>query len=117
MIPPVTENFFIGTINVQNSSQSDSGDINLKNANNRNSSTEHLSYNSSNRIFDDNSKVTDKRNISIQNKSDYGNLQNTQNVNNVHCLNISRDIYVDLIDKKNNSDWNVSLQTNNCVTA
>ena len=66
--------------------------------------TERLSDNSSYRIFDDNSKVTDKRNISIRNKSDSDNLQDTQNVNDVQCLNIYRDIYVDVIDKKDNSD-------------
>ena len=78
MIPPMTENFFIGTIYVQNSNPSDSGDINLENTNNQNFFTERLSDNSSYRIFDDNSKVTDKRNISIQNKSDNDNLQDTQ---------------------------------------
>ena len=34
--PNAGENFFIGTINVQNSDPSDSGDINLENANNQN---------------------------------------------------------------------------------
>ena len=104
MIPPMTQNFFFATINVQNSNPSDRGDINRENTNNRNFSTERLSDNSSYRIFDDNSKVTDKRNISIQNKSDSDNLQNAQNVNDVQCLNICRDIYVDVIDKKDNSD-------------
>ena len=104
MIPPMTQNFFFGTINVQNSSPSDRGDINRENTNNRNFSTERLSDNSSYRIFDDNSKVTDKRNVSIQSKSDSDNLQDTQNVNDVQCLNIYRDIYVDVIDKKDNSD-------------
>ena len=94
----------MGTINVQNSNPSDRGDINRENTNNQNFSTERLSDNSSYRIFDDNSKVTDKRNISIQNKSDSDNLQDTQNVNDVQCLNIYRDIYVDIIDKKDNSD-------------
>ena len=100
----MTQNFFFATINVQNSNPSDRGDINRENTNNRNFSTERLSDNSSYRIFDDNSKVTDKRNISIQNKSDSDNLQDTQNVNDVQCLNIYRDIYVDVIDKKDNSD-------------
>ena len=100
----MTQNFFFGTINVQNSNPSDRSDINRENTNNRNFSTERLSDNSSYRIFDDNSKVTDKRNISIQNKSDSDNLQDTQNVNDVQCLNIYRDIYVDVIDKKDNSD-------------
>ena len=59
--------------------------------------------------------MTDKRNISIQKKSDDDNLQDTQNVNNVQCLNVSRDIYIDVIDKRSNSDWNVSLQTNDCI--
>ena len=104
MIPPMTQNFFFATINVQNSNPSDRGDINRENTNNRSFSTERLSDNSSYRIFDDNSKVTDKRNISIQNKSDSDNLQDTQNVNDVQCLNIYRDIYVDVIDKKDNSD-------------
>ena len=113
--PSDCENFFIGTINVQNSDPSDSGDINLENTNNQNSSAEPLSDNSSNWIFDDNSKVTDKRNISIRNKSDNANLQDTQNVNKVQCLSISRDIYIDVTDKKNNSDWNVSLETNDYV--
>ena len=63
MIPTMTENFFIGTINVQNSNPSDSGDINRENRNNPNFSTERLSDKSSYRIFDDNSKVTDKRNV------------------------------------------------------
>ena len=75
MIPTMTENFFIGTINVQNSNPSDSGDINRENRNNPNFSTERLSDKSSYRIFDDNSKVTDKRNVLIQNKSDDDNLQ------------------------------------------
>ena len=48
--------------------------------------------------------LTKKRNISIQNKGDNDNLQDTQNVNNVQCFNISLDIYIDVIDKKNNSD-------------
>ena len=113
--PNDCENVFIGTINFQNSSPSDSNDINLENTNNLNVSTERLSDNSSYRIFDDNSKVTDKRKISIQNKSDNDNLQDTQNVNNLQCLNISRDIYIDVIDKKKNSDWNVLLQTNDCI--
>ena len=43
------------------------------------------------------------------------NLQDTQNVNDVQCLNISPDIYIDVIDKKDSSDWNVSLQTNHCI--
>ena len=60
-------------------------------------------------------KVTDQRDISIQNKSDYDNLKNTQNANNFQCVNISRDIYIDVTDKKDNSDWNVSLQTNDCI--
>ena len=77
MIPTMTENFFIGTINVQNSNPSDSGDINRENRNNPNFSTERLSDKSSYRIFDDNSKVTDKRNVLIQNKSDDDNLQDT----------------------------------------
>ena len=76
--PNDCEIFFIGTINVQNSNPSDSGEINLENTNNRSFSTEILLDNSSYRIFDDNSKVTDKRNISIQNKSDNENLQDTQ---------------------------------------
>ena len=46
-----------------------------------NFSTELLSDNSSYQFFDDNSKVTDKRNILLQNKSDNDNLQRTQNVN------------------------------------
>ena len=48
-----------------------------------------------------------ERNISIQNKSDSNNLQHTQNVNDVQYLNISPDIYIDVIDKKDSSDWNV----------
>ena len=104
MIPPMTQICFFGTINVQNSNPSDRGDINRENTNSRNFSTERLSDNSSYRIFDDNSKVTDKRNVSIQSKSDSDNLQDTQNVNDVQCLNIYRDIYVDVIDKKDNSD-------------
>ena len=100
----MTQNFFFATISVQNSNPSDRGDINRENTNNRNFSTERLSDNSSYRIFDDNSKVTDKRNVSIQSKSDSDNLQDTQNVNDVQCLNIYRDIYVDVIDKKDNSD-------------
>ena len=107
--------FFIGTINVQNSNPSDSGNINLENTNNRNFSTKRLSDNSSYQIFDDNSKVTDKRNILFQNKSDNDNWQRTQNVNNVQCLNISRGIYMDVIDKKSNSEGNVSRQTNDCI--
>ena len=63
--PNDCENFFIGTINVQNSNPSDSGDINHKNTNNRHFSTERLSDNFSYQNFDDDSKVTDKRNISI----------------------------------------------------
>ena len=82
----------------------------------KNVSTERLSDNSSYQIFDDNSKITDRRNISIQKKSDNDNLQDTQNVNNVQCLNISHDIYIDLIDEKKNSSWNVSLQTNDYIT-
>ena len=48
-----------------------------------------------------------ERNISIQNKSDSNNLQHTQNVNDVQYLNISPDIYIDVIHKKDSSDWNV----------
>ena len=82
----------------------------------KNVSTERLSDNSSYQIFEDNSKITDRRNISIQKKSDNDNLQDTQNVNNVQCLNISHDIYIDVIDEKKNSNWNVSLQTNDYIT-
>ena len=67
------ENCFIGTINVQNSNPNDNGDINLGSTNILNFSTERLS---------DNSKVADKRNVSIQKKSN--NLQGTENVNSVH---------------------------------
>ena len=48
-----------------------------------------------------------ERNISIQNKSDSNNLQHTQNANDVQYLNISPDINIDVIDKKDSSDWNV----------
>ena len=78
MIPLWLWKNFIGTINVDNSNPSDSGEINHENTNNQSFSTEYLSDNSGYRIFDDNSKVTDKRNISIQNKSDNDNLQDTQ---------------------------------------
>ena len=53
-------------------------DINFENTNNRNSFTERLSDNSNNQVLSDNLKVTDQKNISVQNnKSNYDNLQNT----------------------------------------
>ena len=69
--PNDCENFFIGTINVQNSNPSDSGDknrVNCENTNNRNFSTECLSNNSRYQTFDDNSKKHRKKHFNSKQK-------------------------------------------------
>ena len=110
--PSDCENLFIGTINVQNSNPSDSGDINLENTNNRNSSTERLSHNLSNRFLMIIQRSLTKETFKFKTKEI---MTICRTLKTSITFNISRDIYIDVTDKKNNSDWNVSLQTNNCV--